>query len=109
MLGHALASSQRCAALIASSRGFEYAVEAEPVEPGVWQIFMHHGSAYALGIADKPKFLGAQLAIAGVAATFSINAAAELYWNMRFQALTVKDPLERIVYDPGDLERCINF
>jgi hypothetical protein len=52
------------------------------IAPGVWQIVFHHGSAYALTIADKVAVGAAQLLIA-----FSLEFS-ELYWNMRFQAAT---------------------
>jgi hypothetical protein len=107
VIGHTMAPLNQKVeiAFNAKGTGFTYTATAEPAEAGVWQVTNHHGSAYALAIAEKLKVDG----ISRIIAFRGLDRISELYWNMRFQATTKAGPLERIEYATvGDLQAVID-
>jgi hypothetical protein len=87
-----------------SEHVFNYAGSvAKNVVPGVWQPVYHHGSAYALSIADPLVSLLVSV-FTGCLFDQVAGQFSEFYWTLRFQD-TMDGPLERLVIDDVDVAR----
>ncbi|WP_394830820.1 hypothetical protein LVJ94_30355 [Pendulispora rubella] len=75
--------------VLESPASFRYCAEALSAKSGVWQVFMHHGSAYALAIAAGGTVAALDAVVAGR------SDSPLRYWNLRWHA-TIDGPQERV-------------
>jgi hypothetical protein len=84
-----------------SEASFTYTAKAHYAPPVQWQVFLHHGGAYALSISAKGKF-GKEVALLGRDFQWDVSWAG-LYWTLRYGRGTTIPTFERISWTDAQL------
>lgn len=97
-------SNQKVVFKLLSPSSFQYCAEARGVRPGKWQIFFHHGLAYALNFGAMLKLAQWAFSPPEITTKSNIGKWGLFYWGLRW---TVKDrqQRERISWSSSELAK----